>query len=53
MGSYFLLTFAVQLWITHVVYKFWRLLSCVEPDRLRVIADAREADMRRAQLVVF
>jgi hypothetical protein len=48
-GSFLFFVFVVQLWITTVSYKLWRLLAPVEPSRARALAGHR----RRTALVLF
>ena len=38
-GSFLFFTFVVQLWITTVSYKLWRLLAPVAPERARALAN--------------
>lgn len=38
-SALYVLVFAVQLWVTHIVYTFWRLLRGVPPARCRELAD--------------
>ena len=50
-GSFLFFTFVVQLWITTVSYKLWRLLAPVAPERARALANGTVR--ARTSLVLF
>ena len=50
-GSFLFFTFVVQLWITTVSYKLWRLLAPVAPVRARALANGTVR--ARTSLVLF
>jgi hypothetical protein len=50
-SALYLLVLAVQLWVTQIVYKFWKLLTAVPPARARELA--RDAYHGRGQMVFY
>ena len=50
-SALYLLVLAVQLWVTQIVYKFWKLLRAVPPDRARDLA--RDAARPPGRVVLY
>ena len=50
-GALYLLVLAVQLWVTQIVYKFWKLLRPVTAERAAQLIDP--AYTTRARLVLI
>lgn len=50
-NALYLLVLAVQLWVTNIVYKFWKLLGSVSSARAKQLTSDEYA--RRSQMVFY
>ena len=49
--GFYLLVLAVQLWVTNIVYKFWKLLGSVSRERAKQLTN--DAYAARSQMVFY
>ena len=53
MSFWIFMFFVIKMWITQIVFKFWRVLSRLSADRARTLSRPLTVHNRRAVMVYY